>query len=79
MIISVDAEGSMEFIWSDELACLRDLGECDIRRASHVEPTVDALWEADMSPSGGPVLGKFATRGEAIAAELEWLAQHKGL
>lgn len=79
MQVSIDDDGSLEFIWSDDLACLRELGVCDIRRASHVEPTVDALWEADMSPSGGPVLGAFETRQEAIDAELAWLAKHKGL
>lgn len=44
-----------------------------IRRASHVEPTSDGQWTADMSPSLGPVLGPFPTRGEALAQEKAWL------
>jgi hypothetical protein len=31
-------------------------------------------WLADLTVSGGPVLGPFATRLEAIAAEEDWLA-----
>ena len=31
---------------------------------------------ADMAPSGGPVLGPFPSRAEALAAEAAWLADH---
>ena len=30
-------------------------------------------WLVDLAPSGGPVLGPFASRREAIAAEEAWL------
>jgi hypothetical protein len=43
------------------------------RRASHVEPVAGAGWTADMAPVGGPVLGPFKHRSEALAAEHEWL------
>lgn len=33
-------------------------------------------WQADMSPVGGPVLGPFKTREEALKAEHDWLVQH---
>ena len=36
------------------------------------------LWWADMIPSGGPVLGPFAQRDEALAHEVHWL-NRKGI
>lgn len=33
-------------------------------------------WLADLRISGGPVLGPFAIRQEAIGAELDWLHDH---
>lgn len=36
-------------------------------------------WVADMSPSGGPLLGAFPTRQAALDAERAWLREHKGL
>lgn len=33
-------------------------------------------WFADMTPVSGPVLGPFATRDQATAAELDWLDMH---
>ena len=58
-----------------------------ITRASHVEPHPTRQgWLADMSPSGGPVIGAngsasldadrlepFETRAAALEAELTWL------
>ena len=32
-------------------------------------------WIADLRPVGGPVLGPFLLRGEALAAEREWLEE----
>ncbi len=48
-------------------------GRPQIRRASHVEPTDDGRWTADLSPVSGPKLGPFDKRSEAIDAELEFL------
>lgn len=48
------------------------------RRASHVEPDGEN-WTADMAPEGGPVLGPFPTRNEALSAERDWLHEHRGL
>lgn len=31
---------------------------------------------ADITPVGGPVLGPFERRSEAVAAELQWLGEH---
>ena len=33
-------------------------------------------WWADMRPSGGPILGHFRSRQEALDAELAWLSEH---
>lgn len=71
--IVIDHSGKVAFLWSDDLAAFRKLGATKIRRASHVEPTGDGRWQADLSPSGGPVLGPFDLRGQAIDAEREWL------
>lgn len=77
--INIDSAGIIEFVWDDEIETLRDEGKTRIVRASHVEPTEDGRWIADMAPSGGGILGSFSTRGEALAAEREWLKQHRGL
>ena len=53
----------------------RFMGRSVITRASHVEPS-DGGWTADMGPSGGPVLGPFNTRKEALNREREWLCQN---
>lgn len=31
------------------------------------------LWQADLAPVNGPVLGPFTIRGQAIDAEVQWL------
>ncbi len=59
----------------DEAPDLRELGNLQITRASHVEPDAEGYWFADMGPVGGPVLGPFRSRTEALGAEREWLAE----
>lgn len=74
MELIIDVDGTARFIYSDDLAALtKDLGGAVIRRASHVEPTTDGRWTADMAPVGGPVLGPYTTRAEALGREVEWL------
>jgi hypothetical protein len=70
LVVGVD--GGVKCIY-DEALDLRALGKLQITRASHVEPDSDGHWWADMGPSGGPVLGPFGTRGEALAEERAWL------
>jgi len=55
---------------------LSALGRLSISRGSYVEPTLEGQWTADMAPVGGPVLGPFPERSEALAAEVEWLTEH---
>lgn len=73
MIVKITPTGHVQFIWDDRLRSLFDQGEGTITRASHVEPTSEGLWTADLSPVEGPVLGPFSTRKEALAAEIIWL------
>lgn len=72
VVINVDSEG-VSFIWNDEAAALTDLGQASIRRVSHVEPTRDGQWTADLSPVDGPLLGPYRLRRQALDAEVEWL------
>jgi hypothetical protein len=48
---------------------LAQLGRLAIERASHVEPDKQDRWLADLAPVGGPVVGPFQLRSEALAAE----------
>lgn len=68
-------------IYDDRLQFLNRIGGFEIKRASHVEPFGDGKWTADMGPSGGPVLGPFDTRAEALEEEKQWLLNkwHKEL
>ena len=69
-------DGRILFLWHDALAGLAKASSGQITRASHVEPTSSGQWTADLSPRGGPVLGPFALRGQALAAERDWLNEH---
>jgi hypothetical protein len=73
MELVVDADGDVRCVYGEELD-LREFGRLQITRASHVEPDRDGFWWADMGPSGGPVLGPFRSRTEALGAEREWLS-----
>ena len=73
MELVVDAGGDVRCIYGEELD-LREIGKLQITRASHVEPDRDGFWWADMGPVGGPVLGPFKNRTEALGAERRWLA-----
>lgn len=57
----------------DESLDLHALGRPDIQRGSHVEPTKDGHWQADLSPVSGPILGPFPLRSQALDAERAWL------
>ena len=76
MNLYISPTGVVSFIWDDALVGLRDEGQCSIRRASHVEPTEDGQWTADMSPVDGPLLGPFDLRSAALLAERLWLEGH---
>jgi hypothetical protein len=67
--------GRLIYVYGDELQFLASLGDVTIERASHVEPCGTG-WQADMAPVGGPVLGTWTTRAEALQAEVEYLTEH---
>jgi hypothetical protein len=75
MDLVVDPSGRAFAVY-DELIDLAALGRPVITRASRVEPDGRGLWRADLSPVGGPVLGPFPRRSEALEAELGWLRDH---
>jgi hypothetical protein len=63
----------IRFMHDDDLAlALAGLGCSTTARASHVEPSGEG-WKADLFPVGGPVLGPFTRRDQALTAEVEWL------
>jgi hypothetical protein len=80
LLLAVQPDGTAAAIYDDRLLpVLSGLGRPTIRRASHVEPVVEdgftIGWQADLAPVGGPVLGPFASRREALEAELSWLRE----
>jgi len=60
----------------DESLDLTSLGSVHIQRGSHVEPDLLGQWFADMLPVGGPRLGPFPCRSDALSAEVAWLCDH---
>ncbi len=60
----------------NEAIDLHALGQPHITRASHVEPDALGRWLADLKPVGGPVLGPYDNRSDALAAEHAWLTDH---
>ena len=75
MQLVIDPSGQIRTIYSEDIE-LTALGRLDLIRASHVEPDRNGRWHADLRPLIGPVLGPFARRGQALAAELAWLEEH---
>lgn len=75
MQLIVKPDGTLACLY-DEALDLSSLGKCVIKRASFVEPDENGGWTADLGPVSGPVLGPFALRSEALAAEQAWLESH---
>jgi hypothetical protein len=75
MHLVIDLRGSVRCVYAEAID-LSLLGDLTIRRASHVEPDERGKWRADLSPVGGPLLGPFDRRGDALATEEEWLDSH---
>ena len=75
MKLVIEPTGRVRALYSEEIA-LDALGRAKIVRASVVEPDGDGRWHADLRLLLGPVLGPFACRNEAVAAEVAWLEEH---
>ena len=69
MILIICATGTIQCVYTEALD-LDEFGQSDIHRASNVEPEPDG-WFAQIA--GGPKLGPFKKRSEAISAEVEWI------
>lgn len=72
MQIVIHPDGSLCSIY-DESIDLAALGRLSIRRASHVEADEHGVWWADLAPVGGPRLGPFDRRSEALNGERNWI------
>ena len=73
IIIQFNEDGTADAIYTEAIN-LEEIGQQHIKRASHVEPTENGLWTADMSPiEAGVILGPFEKRSEALEAEQIWL------
>jgi hypothetical protein len=75
MKLLVRPDGTVRAIYQEQID-LGVLGRPTIARASHVEPDAGGRWLADLKPVGGPVLGPFDRRSEALEAENDWLESH---
>ena len=73
--------GRLAFIYADDLACLLPLGAATVTRASAVEPAPmgDIIGWAATMVDDGVVLGPYATRQEALDAEVAHLKATRGL
>lgn len=72
MQLIVTPHGTIRCLY-DETLDLNALGQLEIQRGSHVEPTPDGQWLADMAPVNGPTLGPYPLRSQALNAERDWL------
>lgn len=75
MDLYISAQGMIRAIYGEAFP-VQTLGTVQIQRASHVEPDDAGNWWADLVPTGGPVLGPFPLRSQALSAEQEWLIRH---
>jgi hypothetical protein len=75
MDLLIEPSGTVRCVFGEEID-LGQLGQLSIRRGSHVEPTSDGQWTADLAPVQGPLLGPFPTRTAALDAEVTWLQEN---
>lgn len=71
MKLSIDTDGSVTFIYTDELADLCSEGLTDIKRVSNVEPDSLGGWSATMLD--GKKLGPYTYRWQALEEEVKYL------
>ena len=77
MKIRIWSDGTVQMIYTEDID-VSEIGNVQsITRASHVEPVNGGnQWEADMRPIGGPVIGVFDRRSDALAAEVDWIGEN---
>jgi hypothetical protein len=71
----VAPDGNARCVYAEAID-LGALGSIQLRRAGRVEPNALGRWYADLAPLGGPLLGPFRRRSEALGAEARWLDEH---
>jgi hypothetical protein len=74
MLLVIDKNGTVYCLYG-EMLDLAAFGPLSISRASHVEPDEQGQWWADLAPVGGPFLGPYQLRSEALDAERDWLEE----
>ena len=84
MKIKLNLDGTAIMIYTEDID-VTEIGDVQsITRASRVEPVNRNQWAADMRPVGGPVIGTFNKRSDALTAEVNWIeenileGQHRG-
>ena len=75
MNLIIESDGRVRGVFGEAID-LAALGSPRISRASHVEPDERGSWLADLAPVGGPRLGPFERRSEALEAEVAWLEEN---
>lgn len=75
MELLIEPAGRIRCLYGEAID-LHQLGDLTIRRGSFVEPVDQAVWQCDLSPVAGPVLGPYPSRSAALAAEVAWLSKH---
>ena len=75
MQLIISPDGSVRCLYGETID-LAQLGRLTISRGSHVEPDEAGRWFADLAPVGGPQLGPFLHRSDALNAEAAWLDAH---
>jgi hypothetical protein len=74
MNLLVDVCGSIHGLYGEAID-LNALGDLTIYRASEVEPDHTGHWWADLALMGGPRLGPYTRRSDALGAEIAWIEQ----
>ena len=75
MQLMISPCGNVRCVYAETID-LAEIGRLTISRGSHVEPDEAGHWLADLAPVGGPRLGPFPHRSDALTAEAEWLDSH---
>ena len=75
MQLMISPCGNVRCVYAETID-LAEIGRLTISRGSYVEPDEEGHWLADLAPVGGPRLGPFPHRSDALTAEAEWLDSH---
>jgi hypothetical protein len=75
MDLRIDDRGQVVCVYGEAID-VAVLGDPTIRRASHIEPDESGDWWVDLGPVGGPRLGPYPRRSEALQAEAAWLGAY---